>query len=70
MTYLDEITHASRKFERDIHQQILPLKKLAYLHSGGRTNHKEGQWSIISSNPTWIMYSAGNQFYEKRSQPN
>ncbi len=64
MTYLDEITHASRKFERDINKQILPLKKLGITYMAIQRVSKEGQWSIISSNPTWIEYSAGNQFYK------
>lgn len=61
--FIDEITYASRKYEKRLKKSILPLEKLGITYYAIQRVMNDGHWHILSSNPTWIEYSAGNQLF-------
>lgn len=63
MHFIDDVTHVSRKYEKKISKSMLPLEQLGITYLAIQKVTTDGQWSIISSNPAWIEYSAGNQLF-------
>lgn len=64
MTHLiDDITHTSRKYENKLKKSFLPMEQLGLTYFAIQRVFNDGHWNILSTNPTWIEYSAGNQLY-------
>lgn len=61
--FIDDITYISKKYEKNIRESMLPLQQLGITYIAVQNVTNTGYWSIISSNPAWIEYSAGNELY-------
>lgn len=61
--FIDDITHISKGYEKKINNSLLPLQQLGITYLAIQKVTIDGQWSIISSDPAWIEYSAGNQLF-------
>ncbi len=61
--FIDDITRMSKKYENKINKSLIPLKQLGITYFAIQKVSVEGNWNIISSNPAWIEYSAGNQLF-------
>lgn len=61
--FIEDITQVSKKYENKINKSIMPLKQLGITYLAIQKVTAQGHWSIISSNPAWIEYSAGNQLF-------
>lgn len=61
--FIDDLTRISKLHGKRINKAIQPLKELGITYFAMQTVTNEGYWNIISSNPAWIEYSAGNQLF-------